>query len=126
MTRDDFADLTRATVSDRVRAAAVRAVPELVTEEEMTEYPGTRHRERTESRTGERNGGYGRDLVMPVGKIERHISHNQGPELRARSDVEAASRCRPPGAAPTEIPNASTEHRARTRSPIVPFDSIVA
>ena len=111
MTRDDFAHLTRATVSDRVRAAAVRAVPELVTEEEMTEYPGTRHRERTESRTGERNGGYGRDVVTPVGKIERHISHNQGPELRARSDVEAASRCRPPRRGPDRDPKRI--HRAQ-------------
>ncbi|MBC8135715.1 MAG: transposase [Fibrella sp.] len=33
--------------------------------------PGARHREKTDSRTGERNGSYQRSLIMPVGKIEQ-------------------------------------------------------
>ena len=70
MARDDFAEMTRTAVNDRVRAA-VKAVLEQVIEEEMTEHLGARHRERTDTRTGERNGSYQRGLITPVGKIEQ-------------------------------------------------------
>ncbi len=70
MTRDEIVEVTRFAVGDRVRAA-VKAVLEQVLAEEMSEHIGARHRERSESRTGERNGSYGRDLITPVGKIEQ-------------------------------------------------------
>jgi transposase-like protein len=70
MTRDDIADATRLAVGDRVRAA-VKAVLEQVLDEELAEHVGARHRERIATRTGERNGSYGRDLITPVGKIEQ-------------------------------------------------------
>ena len=40
----------------------------------MTEHVGVARRERTPSRTGERNGSYGRDLIMPVGKTEQQLT----------------------------------------------------
>ncbi|MBC8139355.1 MAG: transposase, partial [Fibrella sp.] len=46
-------------------------VLEQVIEEEMTEHIGARHREKTDTRTGERNGSYNRGLITPVGKIEQ-------------------------------------------------------
>lgn len=70
MTKDDVADLTRLALGDRIRSA-VKAVLEQVIEEEMTEHIGARHREKTDSRTGERNGSYQRGLITPVGKIEQ-------------------------------------------------------
>jgi transposase-like protein len=70
MTRDEFAEITRSAVSERVRAA-VKAVLEQVLEEEMVEYVGAERRERTPTRTGERNGSYSRSLITPVGKIEQ-------------------------------------------------------
>ena len=70
MTRDDIAEVTRSAVGERVRAA-VKAVLEQVLEEEMAEHVGARHRERVATRTGERNGSYGRDLITPVGRIEQ-------------------------------------------------------
>ena len=70
MTRDDIAEVTRSAVGERVRAA-VKAVLEQVLEEGMAEHVGARHRERVATRTGERNGSYGRDLITPVGRIEQ-------------------------------------------------------
>jgi transposase-like protein len=70
MTRDEIVNVTHSAVGDRVRAA-VKAVLEQVLEEEMAEHVGARHRERVATRTGERNGSYGRDLITPVGKIEQ-------------------------------------------------------
>jgi transposase-like protein len=37
----------------------------------MTEHIGARHWEKTDSRTGGRNGSYDRGLTTPVGKIEQ-------------------------------------------------------
>jgi transposase-like protein len=62
--------MTRSAVGERVRAA-VKAVLEQVLEEELTEHVGAERRERTPTRTGERNGSYGRSLITPVGKIEQ-------------------------------------------------------
>lgn len=70
MTSEEINDLTRLALGDRVRAA-VKAVLEQVIEEEMTEHIGARHREKTTTRTGERNGTYQRGLITPVGKIEQ-------------------------------------------------------
>lgn len=70
MTSDEIRDVTRFALGDRVRAA-VKAILEQVIEEEMTEHIGARHREKTDSRTGERNGSYARGLITPVGKIEQ-------------------------------------------------------
>jgi putative transposase len=70
MTKEEINDLTRVAVSDRIRAA-VKAVLEQVIEEELTEHIGARHRERTDGRSGERNGAYNRNLITPVGKIEQ-------------------------------------------------------
>ena len=70
MTREEISDMTRFALSDRIRSA-VKAVLEQVIEEEMTEHIGARHREKTDSRTGERNGSYNRGLITPVGKIEQ-------------------------------------------------------
>ena len=70
MTKDEIADVTRLALGDRIRAA-VKAVLEQVIEEEMTEHIGARHREKTDRRTGERNGTYSRGLITPVGKIEQ-------------------------------------------------------
>lgn len=70
MTKEEVSELTRLALGDRIRAA-VKAVLEQVIEEEMTEHIGARHREKTDSRTGERNGCYSRGLITPVGKIEQ-------------------------------------------------------
>ncbi len=70
MTRDEIADSASLAVSERIRLA-VKAVLEQILDEEMGGHVGARHRERTPSRTGERNGSYGRDLITPVGKIEQ-------------------------------------------------------
>ncbi|MBC7806659.1 MAG: transposase, partial [Akkermansiaceae bacterium] len=70
MTKEEINDLTRVALSDRIRCA-VKAVLEQVIEEEMTEHTGTRHREKTDARKGERNGSYNRNLITPVGKIEQ-------------------------------------------------------
>lgn len=70
MTKDEISDLTGLVLGDRIRAA-VKAVLEQVIEEEMSEHIGARHREKTDNRTGERNGSYQRGLITPVGKIEQ-------------------------------------------------------
>ena len=70
MTKEEINDITRVALSDRIRSA-VKAVLEQVIEEELTEHIGARHREKTEVRTGERNGSYTRNLITPVGKIEQ-------------------------------------------------------
>jgi transposase-like protein len=70
LTRDQVAEAASLAVGDRVRAA-VKAVLEQILEEEMSEHVGAARRERNPSRTGERNGSYGRDLITPVGKIEQ-------------------------------------------------------
>jgi len=70
LTRDEVAEAANLTVGDRVRSA-VKAVLEQILEEEMSEHVGAGRRERSPSRTGERNGSYGRDLITPVGKIEQ-------------------------------------------------------
>jgi putative transposase len=57
-------------VEARVRQG-VKAVLEEVLEEEMTQHIGAGYRELTPTRRGERNGYYQRNLVTPVGKIER-------------------------------------------------------
>lgn len=70
MTKEEISDLTRLALGDRIRAA-VKAVLEQVIEEEMTAHVGARYREKTDTRTGERNGSYTRGLITPVGKIEQ-------------------------------------------------------
>ena len=77
MTRNDISEAASLAVGDRIRQA-VKAVLEQILEEEMTDHVGAQRRERTPSRTGERNGSYGRDHVhtrvdeiTPVGKIEQ-------------------------------------------------------
>ena len=70
MTKEEISDMTRFALSDRIRSA-VKAVLEQVIEEELTEHVGARHREKTDARTGERNGSYQRNLITPVGKIEQ-------------------------------------------------------
>lgn len=57
-------------VEARVRQG-VKAVPEEVLEEEMTQHLGAGYRELTPTRRGERNGHYMRNLLIPAGKIER-------------------------------------------------------
>ena len=57
-------------VEARVRQG-VKAVLEEVLEEEMTEHLRAGYRELTPTRRGERNGYYQRNLLTPVGKIER-------------------------------------------------------
>ena len=44
---------------------------EQILDEEMSDHVGAQRRERTPSRTGERNGSYSRDLITPVGKSEQ-------------------------------------------------------
>ena len=70
MTRDEITESANIAVSDRIRLA-VKAVLEQILDEEMSQHVRAGHRERTPSRTGERNGSYGRDLITPVGKIEQ-------------------------------------------------------
>lgn len=70
MTRDDLGQAASLAVGERIRSA-VKAVLEQILDEEMAQHIGARHRERTESRSGERNGSYSRDLITPVGKIEQ-------------------------------------------------------
>jgi transposase-like protein len=70
LTRDDVAEAASLAVGDRIRHA-VKAVLEQILDEEMSEHVGASRRERTPTRTGERNGFYGRDLITPVGKIEQ-------------------------------------------------------
>jgi putative transposase len=57
-------------VEARVREG-VKAILEEVLQEEVTENLNAGYREVTPTRTGERNGRYTRNLLTPVGKIER-------------------------------------------------------
>jgi transposase-like protein len=70
LTRDDVTEAASLAVADRIRHA-LKAVLEQILDEEMTEHVGAARRQRSPSRTGERNGSYGRDLITPVGKIEQ-------------------------------------------------------
>jgi transposase-like protein len=70
LTRDEVTEAASLAVGDRIRHA-VKAVLEQILDEEMSEHVGAGRRERSPSRTGERNGSYGRDLITPVGKIEQ-------------------------------------------------------
>ena len=70
MTRDEITEAASLAVGERIRTA-VKAVLEQILEEEMTQHVGAGHRERSPSRSGERNGSYSRDLITPVGKIEQ-------------------------------------------------------
>jgi len=70
LTRDDVAEAASLAVGERIRHA-VKAVLEQILDEEMSQHVGAERRERNPSRTGERNGSYGRDLITPVGKIEQ-------------------------------------------------------
>jgi len=78
MDREELKRLTKEEISRRIREG-VKAVIEQVLEEEMTEHLAAAYRERTESRRGERNGYYTRDLITPAGKI---------PQLRVPRDRE--------------------------------------
>jgi transposase-like protein len=70
LTRDDLSQAASLAVGERIRSA-VKAVLEEILDEEMAQHVGARHRERTETRSGERNGSYSRDLITPVGKIQQ-------------------------------------------------------
>jgi Transposase and inactivated derivatives len=68
MDREELKRLTKEEINRRIREG-VKAVIEQVLEEEMTEHLAAGYRERTESRRGERNGSYTRDLITPAGRI---------------------------------------------------------
>jgi transposase-like protein len=70
LTRDDLSQAASLAIGERIRSA-VKAVLEEILDEEMAQHVGARHRERTEARSGERNGSYSRDLITPVGKIQQ-------------------------------------------------------
>jgi transposase-like protein len=70
LTRDEVTEAASLAIGDRIRHA-VKAVLEQILDEEMTQHVGAARRERVPTRTGERNGSYGRDLITPVGKIEQ-------------------------------------------------------
>jgi transposase-like protein len=70
LTRDEVTEAASLAVGDRIRLA-VKAVLEQILEEETSQHVGAARRERSPSRTGERNGSYARDLITPVGKIEQ-------------------------------------------------------
>ena len=67
---DEHKRITRAEVQRRVREG-IKAVLEEIIEEEMTEQLQARHRERTTTRRGERNGHYQRGLTTEAGHIEQ-------------------------------------------------------
>ena len=75
MDGEELKRLTKEEISRRIREG-VKAVivlrtayaNEQVLEEEMTEHLAAGYRERTESRRGERNGYYTRDLITPAGR----------------------------------------------------------
>ncbi len=60
----------RLSVQDRVRDG-IKALLEQIMEEELSAQLHARHRERTDSRAGERNGHYTRGLATEVGPIEQ-------------------------------------------------------
>jgi transposase-like protein len=66
MDREELKGLTKEEISRRIREG-VKAVIEQVLEEEMTEHLAAGY-EGTQSRRGERNGYYTRDLIPPAGK----------------------------------------------------------
>ena len=70
MTYKDRKDRTKQSVDDRIREG-IKAVLEQVMEEELTDQLQAGPRERTSSRSGERNGHYERSLVTAVGKVEQ-------------------------------------------------------
>lgn len=70
MTYKDMKDRTKQSVDDRIREG-IKAVLEQVMEEELTDQLQAGPRERTSSRSGERNGHYERSLVTAVGKVEQ-------------------------------------------------------
>jgi transposase-like protein len=67
---EEFEHAVKRDVEARVREG-VKAVLEEILQEEMTEHLNAGYHEFTPARTGERNGRYTRNLVTPVGKIER-------------------------------------------------------
>src|SRR5919202_4115949 len=70
MTKEETTEAASSAVGERIRTA-VKAVLEQILEEEMTQHVGAGYRERSPTRSGERNGSYSRDLITPVGKIEQ-------------------------------------------------------
>lgn len=70
MDENEFKNLVKHNIHDRVREG-VKAVIEPILEEEMNEHLQAQYRERTELRRGERNGHYSRSLITPVGKVEQ-------------------------------------------------------
>jgi len=65
----EFEHAVKLDVESRVREG-VKAVLEVVLQEEMTEHLKAGYRQLTPARKGERNGHYTRNLVTPAGKIE--------------------------------------------------------
>jgi hypothetical protein len=70
MTHDELKNRARQSIDDRIREG-IKALLEQVMEEELTEQLQAGHRERTATRTGERNGHYTRDLVTAVGQVKQ-------------------------------------------------------
>ncbi len=68
--KHEFEHDVKLDVEARVRQG-VKAVLEEVLQDEMTQHLEAGYRELTPTRRGERNGYYQRNLVTPVGKIER-------------------------------------------------------
>lgn len=67
---DEHERVTRDEVQRRVREG-IKAVLEEIMEEEMTQQLQARHRQRTTTRRGERNGHYRRGLTTEAGHIEQ-------------------------------------------------------
>ncbi len=68
--KHEFEHGVKRDVEARVRQG-VKTVLEEVLQQEMSEHLKAGYRELTPTRKGERNGYYQRNLVTPVGKIER-------------------------------------------------------
>lgn len=67
---DEQRQLTHDDLQRRVREG-IKAVLEQIMEEEMTEHLQARHRQRTKTRRGERNGHYRRSLTTEVGHLDQ-------------------------------------------------------
>ena len=58
-------------------AALLRPMLDQILEAEMTDHLGAERHERTDERSGQRNGHYSRDLTMRVGTIELRVPRDR-------------------------------------------------
>jgi hypothetical protein len=79
--KHEFEQVGRRDLTARVRQG-VEDIPEVVLEEEMAEHLEAGHQGLTPTRRGERNDHYQRNLLTPVGNMER---------LKAPADREVAN-----------------------------------